>query len=279
MSEKAKFEGQFIEEEIELIILLKESCGGAGVHGDWLSPSVRFVASVNCNTGEFLKREGRLTWMIKNQKNRIGWGYDFEQYGIYRVLVRKSIPIELSTYQSEIMNNRYMLVKVLEENEQNENLQKLKEYLQKPVTIVNEMGSFTLNRQFSWFECTIDWNGESVSVCLGTDDNCDETAEVAMKTLLRYAEDKAAFDQRNREFAAGELLELANDWLEDDDNEDKPDEITKEMFMERMAMSDLAINSDGSITLYYSDGEMFWGHAIEVDIDAAGEYESADMVG
>lgn len=47
----------------------------------------------------------------------------FEKYGIYKVLVRKSIPIELDKYQSEIWNNRFMLVKVLEKDVLNKDLQ------------------------------------------------------------------------------------------------------------------------------------------------------------
>lgn len=45
-----------------------------------------------------------------------------------------------------------------------------------------------------------------------------------------------------------------------DKNEENPEEITKEIFMTRMEMSEIAVNSDGSITLYYNDGDMFWGH-------------------
>lgn len=75
------------------------------------------------------------------------------------------------------------------------------------------------------------------------------------------------------------LLDLANDWLEDNEDEDKPDKITKEMFIDNIKMSELCISPDGSITLFYDDGDMFWGHTIQIIIDENGNYESADIAG
>lgn len=55
----------------------------------YINPSVDFVASIDCKTGKLIKSEGRLTWLIKDENSRNGYGYDFEKYGIYKVLVRK----------------------------------------------------------------------------------------------------------------------------------------------------------------------------------------------
>lgn len=283
MSDKVKeqFEKEFYEEEFELLVLTNEECKGAiMLDNKYLNPSVHFVASIDCKTGKLIKSEGRLTWLIKDEKSRHGYGYDFEKYGIYKVLVRKSIPIELDKYQSEIWNNRFMLVKLLEKDVLNKDLQELKEYYLKPVILENDMGTFTLNRYFSWFECNnVDWNGADILIYLEVDENCDETANSAMATLLKYAKDKQGFDQKNREFAAKELLDLANDWLEDNEDEDKPDKITKEMFIDNIKMSELCISPDGSITLFYDDGDMFWGHTIQIIIDENGNYDSADIAG
>ena len=280
MKTKESFEKEFYEEEIELLVLMKEKCVGAAVcDKKWLRPSVNFLASVNCRTGELMKNEGILTWLIKNEENRKNFGYDFKQYGIYKVLVRKNIPVELRKYQSEIWNNRFMLVKLIESDVSNKDLQELKEYYLKPVTIESDMGIFNLNRQYSCFECEVDWNGADVSVFLETDEDCDETALTAMAAFLRCAKDKNGFDQRNREFAAQKLLTLANEWMENDEIEEKSDEITKEMFIDKIEMSEITVNSDGSITLFYYDGDMFWGHSIEIDIDENGNYDNAHIVG
>lgn len=284
MTAKERFEKEFYEEEFELLVLTKEQFGSAVVYSDgWLRSFVNFIASVDCRTGELIKSEGNLTWLIKEEDGLIDFEYYFEEYGIYKLLVRKSIPIHLGEDQedqSEIWNNRFMIVELIEENASNKDLQELKEYYLNPVTIKSNLGTFTLNRQYSWFECNnVDWNGQDVSVCLESDEGCDETADIAMAMLLKCAEDKQGFDQKNREFAAQKLLDLANDWLEDNEDEDKPDKITKEMFIDNIKMSELIIAPDGSITLFYDDGDMFWGHTIQIIIDENGNYDSADIAG
>lgn len=278
-NEIEKFEQQFQQEEMEITVLMKDSCHGASVNGDWLIPSVTYVASIDNATGELSRKEGRIQWIIKKQPDNKGWGYDFTQYGIYRLLVRKSIPKELSGNQSEILNNRYMLLKILEEDVHNDKLLELKEYLKRPVTIDSQFGTFTLQRLYSWFACDMDWCGKKVSVTLEADEDCEETAKVAMETFLRIAKDKVEFDKKSKEYAADQLLELANDWLEDDDSEDKPNEITRELFIDSIEISEICVNSDGSITLYYLDGDLFWGHAIEICIEEDGTYTDANIAG
>ena len=87
---------------------------------------------------------------------------------IYRVTVRKCIPQKLLPYQlQQYINNRYMLINVLEENASNERkLEALKEYYSKPISIENELGSFALDREFSWFEGIVNWNGVEVNAYL-----------------------------------------------------------------------------------------------------------------
>ncbi|HCW04254.1 MAG TPA: hypothetical protein DGK91_06840 [Clostridium sp.] len=278
-NEIEKFEQQFQQEEMEIMVLMKHSCRGASVNGQWLNPAVTFVASIDNASGQLCRKEGRIEWIIKKDPDRKGWGYDFEQYGIYRLLVRKCIPQELSSYQSEIVNNRYMLVKILEEDVQNHKLMELRDYLKTPVTIDSDFGTFILQREYSWFTCDMDWCGKEVSVTLESDEDSEETAKVAMETFLSIAKDKGDFDKKSKEYAADELLDLANDWLEDDDSEDKPDEITRELFIDSIELSELCVNSDGSITLYYSDGNLFWGHVIMIYREADGTYSDANIAG
>lgn len=278
-NEIIKFEQEFEKEEMEITVLVEDACCGACVRGEWLTPSVTFVASIDNTTAEPSRKKGRIEWIISKEASKEGWGYEFIQYGIYRLLVRKCVPMELGEHQSEIMNNRYMLIKILEEDVYNDKLQEIKDYLQKPVTIQSEFGTFILEREYSWFSCEMDWCGNKVSVTLESDNDCEETVKEAMSTFQQIAKDKAGFDKKNKEYAADKLLESANEWLADDDSEDKPDEITREMFTEKMEITNICVNSDGSITMYYSDGDMFWGHAIEIDVEADGTYSDAYIAG
>lgn len=274
MSVQTDFEKGFETEEYEMLILVQSSCKGAANIEDMLKPFVDFLASIDLRTGQFSHEKGRLEWLIKNDNNRQGWGYDFEQLGIYRITVRKCIPQDQTPY----MNNRYMLINVLEENASNKKLEALKAYYAKPVSIENELGSFALDRDFSWFEGSINWNGVEANVYLETDEEDGDTAKQAMKVLKRVVDNIVENDIRYREYAAEELTELANDWMEASDEIDT-EEITKEIFMQRMEMSEIMVSSNGSLSLFYNDDDMFWGHVIEIEVDSSGEIINAHIAG
>ena len=271
------FESGFVTEETEITVLLKDSSNGAAVLGDWLRPSVNFLASIDNDTGEMIKEEGRLEWLIKKDPDRKGWGYDFEQYGIYKLLVRKCIPRKLESFESATLNNCYMIVKVLEENVQNDKLLEYKEYLSKPVEIDTPYGKFVLDRSMSWFEGEIELNGLDFTAFLETDEDNGETAELALKVFLKTAENFEDFDRKNKEFAADNLLDLAHEWQESDDGENEP--LTREQFIEAIGVSEWTVTPYGNMTLYYYDGDIFWGHAIEINIDEDGTIEDADIAG
>lgn len=279
MSAKTDFEAEFEREETEMLVLMKRGCGGAAVYQDMLKPSVDFLVSVDVKTGACAKNTGRIEWLLKNDRDRKGWGYDFKQFGIYRVKVRKCIPKKLEPCQMEILNNRYMLVEVLEEGTKNAWLEEQQKYYEMPVTIENELGIFALDREFSWFEWEADKNGVSILVYMETDEEDGDTAETAMRMALEFFTDFEKQDKKYRAFAAGQLTGLANDWLEEDDSEDKPDEITKDMFAERIEISEITFHSNGELTLYYGDDDMFWGHSIEITCDVSGDPESANIAG
>lgn len=271
------FESGFVTEETEITVLLKDSSNGAAVLGDWLRPSVNFLASIDNDTGEMIKEEGRLEWMIKKDPDRKGWGYDFEQYGIYKLLVRKCIPRKLESFESATLNNCYMIVKVLEENVQNDKLLEYKEYLSKPVEIDTPYGKFVLDRSMSWFEGEIEVGGSEFTAFLETDEDNGETAELALKVFLKTAENFEDFDRKNKEFAADNLLDLAHEWQESDEGENEP--LTREQFIEAIGVSEWTVTPYGNMTLYYYDGDIFWGHAIEINIDEDGTIEDADIAG
>lgn len=239
MSVKEKFEKEFYDEDIEMLVLMKSGCNGAVVYGDMLKPSVDFLASIDLKTGVLSKTVGRIEWMIKNDKDRKGWGYDFQQFGIYHVKVKKCIPQKLKPYQMELLNNRYMLIDIVEENVKNLELEKLQDYYSTPIIIENDLGTFELNREFSCFEGQV----------------------------FDFSNHFKDLDQQYRMFAAKELTESANEWLEADDNEEKLDVITEEIFMNRIQISEITATSNGEFVLYYNDDDMFWGHIIEINID------------
>lgn len=145
-----------------------------------------------------------------------------------------------------------------------------------PITRTTPYGDVTLNSKFHLYEGNLTFGESVINVLL---DVGAEGSEIPFAVLGEVGERMAAFDRECREYAADELLEGANDWLGDSDDEDKPAEYTREMFMELMALECIVIGPDGAIQMGYADGDMFWGHTIMVDVDADGVITYADIAG
>ena len=173
-------------------------------------------------------------------------------------------------------DSRFMEME-MEENVQNDKLLEYKEYLSKPVEIDTPYGKFVLDRSMSWFEGEIELNGLDFTAFLETDEDNGETAELALKVFLKTAENFEDFDRKNKEFAADNLLDLAHEWQESDEGENEP--LTREQFIEAIGVSEWTVTPYGNMTLYYYDGDIFWGHAIEINIDEDGTIEDADIAG
>lgn len=280
-----EFEKRFEPKITDLLVLIKTSVNGAAVLGDMLRPSTEFIASVNMQTGEFSRKPGRLEWMIKNTKFRMGWGFNFKQYQICHIRARKNIPITLEPYMRKSLNNCYMVVEVVEKNASDPRLDALKEHVLQPVLIENAaLGTFTLDRTYSWFEGTVDWLGIKCLVYLQTDEEDGETAEKAHAYLQELYQNRNAWDERFRDFAAEQLWELANEWYdgEDEDYEDEDADIihiTRVAFSDRISIGSITIYPSGSLMLYYYDDDMFAGHSIEIDGNMDGTLRRADIVG
>lgn len=156
-------------------------------------------------------------------------------------------------------------------------LKAILEEQKKPVTFWEDgLGTFALNRQVDWFEAEIDWLGTKISLVFDVSQSRTDSLQTA-KTLLAAAED---WDRRVREYATDELVGLANGWSQELGEEDEePPEITREQFMERMALESVEVRADGGFHFWFDDGEPFYGHAIHVSGNLENGPEEASMEG
>ena len=82
------------------------------------------------------------------------------------------------------------------------------------------------------------------------------------------------FIEKAKEYTAHKLLKLKNDlWLKEDEKE-----VTKKDFKDRMKFTSLYVFSE-SANFYFDDGDLFWGHTIEVTINQNLEFIDANIVG
>jgi hypothetical protein len=140
-----------------------------------------------------------------------------------------------------------------------------------PVRIVDPtFGQFELNKRFHMFEGIVDFGGENIKLKLDGR-NLDRCFEIA-RTLWNNAD---SWKQKAQNFAIQELLPLKNQfWLEEGQ-----EELTVDTFANSLQLETIAISSNGSIEFYYNDGDLFFGHTIELSGEIHGGFRRANPIG
>lgn len=86
------------------------------------------------------------------------------------------------------------------------------------------------------------------------------------------------FAKQAKAFAARELLELKNEVWSDGDEDANPIPITAEQFAQRMTLTSLNIASD-KVSFWFDDGDLFFGHAILVELNEQDQWTEASFHG
>ena len=158
-------------------------------------------------------------------------------------------------------------------------LKAILEEQKKPESIyVEDLGTFTFNRQVGWYEAEVDWVGKTVR--LDFDKGSEEAMKAAQATAKALLADAQSWDERVRTFAAENLTDLANQWAQEGgEEEESPEEITFEDFARRMELDAIQVDDQGGFTFWFDDGEMFWGHSIRVSGTLSDGPDDAQMEG
>ena len=140
-----------------------------------------------------------------------------------------------------------------------------KEDMLKTVTIKN-FGKFIYDKKLNAYKLF----KEEIEYYFSAD-NKEELKKV--KNIFSNIE-LTQFIEKAKEYTAHKLLKLKNDlWLEEDEKE-----VTKKDFKDRMKFTSLYVFSE-SANFYFDDGDLFWGHTIEVTINQNLEFIDANIVG
>jgi uncharacterized protein (TIGR03067 family) len=142
----------------------------------------------------------------------------------------------------------------------------------KPPIDVPGLCALTWDDNLEWWQATFDLApGKAVAIRLSFDAEPPhpETARIATE-LVEWLK---ANDLRARAFAAKENLDIYNDsW-----NDGGP--ITAGAFAKQVSLESAVRYPDGSIELYYEDGNLFFGHTIIVSVRPEGSFRSASIAG
>ena len=275
---QAEWECTFEEDAREILVLLAGGAGAGKRNGFW-DVSHYFLAYVDCATGALHVNQGRLVYPLSDEQYAAGNVLGrFPEQVIYRVKARKKKSEEVPEGMTASWRNQFLIVEIFEEDAACPELEEvLAEYL-RPVVLSDEvLGELTLNKDLDLFEVDIAWRGERISVSLEVDSGCEETWKQAVQAMKTMLADQERWDRDMRAFAARELTELACEWRDSAD-EDVP-EITEESFAQRLDLTSIAMDPDGSFSAYFDDDDMFFGHCVVVYGTLADGVASAVMAG
>lgn len=266
-SEVSRFEERFADTVIEVAAVTGASGIGAGRAGKsvmW-NASINLIAWKTVNTNEPVKQEEvRLEWLV-----------DDEEWQRSRDSLEANTVVRLQVRRSE---TSMMLVHILETGYRDNDLEIILQESLKPVFYVDELlGEFELDKGVKLLERRIAWAGEEGSLYVDWNEDTD-IVKSAVETAHILFKDQAEWSTKIRRYAAEELVELANDWLQDNE-EAEIDEITEEMFMACMELDSISVYPEGDFEIFFFDGDMFWGHCIIVNGNTNGSLTSAEIAG
>ena len=275
---QAEWECTFEDEAKEILVLLAGGSGAGKRNGFW-DVSHYFLAYVDCQTGALHTGDGRIVYPVSDEEHDAGGILDrFRREAVCRLKARKRIPHKVPEGVTASSQNQFLIVEVLEEDAPCPALEEVLAEYRRPVVVVDEvLGELTLDKDLDMFEGAILWRGEDIDISLEVDSSSEETWTAAVRAMKQMAADQDRWDRDMRAFAARELTELACEWRESAD-EDVP-EITEESFAQRIELTSIAMDADGSFSAYFEDDDMFFGHCVVVYGTLADGVASAVMAG
>ena len=275
---QAEWERTFEDEAKEILVLLAGGSGAGKRNGFW-DVSHYFIAYVDCQTGALHTGDGRIVYPVSDEEHDAAGILDgFRREAVYRLKARKRIPHKIPEGVTASSQNQFLIVEVLEEDAPCPALEEVLAEYRRPVVLNDEeLGELSLDKDLDMFEGGISWRGEDIDISLEVDSSSEDTWTAAVAAMKQMMTDRDRWDRDMRAFAARELTELACDWRESAD-EDVP-EITEESFAQRIELTSIAMEPDGSFSAYFDDDDMFFGHCVVVYGTLADGVASAEMAG
>lgn len=211
----------------------------------------------------------------KQEELRLEWLADEEEWKKTRNQLEANAVVRLQVRRGE---RALMLVKVVATAHKDDELDSLLQEALKPVYYEDEFfGTFGLEKSVKLFEKSISWAREEGTLYFNWDED-GQQMKASLQTAFALFRDPEEWSAKIRAYAAEELVGLANNWLQDNE-EAEIGEITKEMFIHFMELDSISVYPDGDFEIFFFDGDMFWGHSLIVRGNTNGTFESAEIAG
>ena len=212
---------------------------------------------------------------VTREKKKVLWQINYSDISQYRELIAPYSIVRLSLIDA---GDHFVLNKVITNQYADPDLAGILAEELKPVYYDDSvLGRFPLDKTIDTFGKSIVWAGEKGK--LHFDNSPDEESILSsLKTAHHLFEKEHIWSKEAKAFAAKELLDLANDWLTDNENVSSS-EITPELFINRISLECINVKSNGNFEIYFADGDLFWGHVIIVEGNINSSFSSAEIAG
>ncbi|MDX1963583.1 MAG: DUF2262 domain-containing protein [Pirellulales bacterium] len=166
------------------------------------------------------------------------------------------------------------VIEVRNRNDPDTELHAIASEQQKPIVLKHPLlGQLTFERGYNSFQAKLTLAEEPIRLRVDADGEAPDPATLSIAE--QFWKENADWDRRLREFAAARLIELKNDtWLQEGE---KP--LTEAEFIKKLIPNSIGFDPPDGFTIYYDDGDIFWGHAIEIRGTLSIGPQSAEITG
>lgn len=213
---------------------------------------------------------------IINEKTTVSCELNDEQLKMFQDKIKVNniykLEVAVKDNELELLNLDLKSIKKMDDSDLE---MSIREYTKPIIYNDSVLGVMTYDKELEWYNATYSWLGEKGNVSV----ECESTQINGIINIVHnILEEKNNWLNKAKAFASEELTELANDWLEEDD-ENENTEITKRQFINNISFESLNIDEDGEFSIYFEDGDMFWGHVIIVCGNLYKGFDTAEIAG
>lgn len=252
---------------VELLGVVSASGAGGGRFGSQKLWTLRFTLDAWRIKGAELQDQPLDVQRQVNDKDLKRYQKALDSYAVVRLKARV-------VEKSFLDNPQALLVKLLGVDTSDVELNAKAAELQKPVTFTDpKLGTFTLDRRVDWYTAKTKWLKKPISLNLSATGPKD--IEKALKVAHTLWKAQKGWSKRISDFAVKQLLSLKNDnWLSDNEVE-----LNAKQFKARMTLKEITVTPSGSFDFWHDDGDLFWGHSIQISGDLTKGPTDADIPG
>ena len=256
-----EFYEKYESEEHDVIALMGRCIGyGNDPHCLCSFPQVLMLGVLFKDSGKIESRTMRLNWPVWWKDLHTDKGnFRFTPEQVYRLKIRKI----KDEFADQLNGQQYCLSRVIRKHVPCPELNRVLEEYHKEVVLQDDvLGACKLDKDLEMFESDVDWCGIPIRLTFGVDAFAQETWYVALDAAKSVVLNSESWDRQMREFAAVELIEDTNYYLEIEQLEGDFKPLREEDLANKLYLELFDIFRDGKFRAYLGFKDMLEDYEI-----------------